>query len=101
METKGTTIHGEMVTIAINFTDFTGRYMYHCHLLEHKDHEMMRSFVVLPEKIMEASKWIHVKGISIWVMAINFYLFTIIRILNTSHYYCYSRRKRSHSNKDS
>jgi o-aminophenol oxidase len=62
METKGTTIHGEMVTIAINFTDFTGRYMYHCHLLEHEDHEMMRSFVVLPEKIMEVMEMDPCKG---------------------------------------
>lgn len=29
----------------------TGRYMYHCHILEHEDHEMMRPFVVLPPQI--------------------------------------------------
>jgi hypothetical protein len=27
-------------------------YMYHCHLLEHKDHEMMHLFVVLPQEIL-------------------------------------------------
>jgi spore coat protein A len=24
-------------------------YVYHCHLLEHEDHEMLRPFVVLKE----------------------------------------------------
>src|SRR6266566_1044275 len=28
---------GEMVTIAATFDGFTGRYMYHCHILEHED----------------------------------------------------------------
>jgi FtsP/CotA-like multicopper oxidase with cupredoxin domain len=23
--------------------------MYHCHILEHEDHDMMRPFVVVPE----------------------------------------------------
>jgi len=27
-------------------------YMYHCHLLEHKDQEMMHPFVVLPQEIL-------------------------------------------------
>jgi len=49
----GTTKFGEMVTIAIKFEEFTGRYMYHCHLLEHEDHEMMRPFVVLPQDILD------------------------------------------------
>jgi len=26
----------------------TGRYMFHCHILEHEDHDMMRPFDVLP-----------------------------------------------------
>ena len=29
-----------------------GRYMYHCHILEHEDHDMMRPFVVMPEELM-------------------------------------------------
>ncbi|MGA9542381.1 MAG: multicopper oxidase domain-containing protein [Candidatus Sulfotelmatobacter sp.] len=24
------------------FTSFTGRYIWHCHILEHEDNEMMR-----------------------------------------------------------
>jgi spore coat protein A len=43
---------GEMLTFAARFEGFTGRYMYHCHILEHEDHEMMRPFVVIPEAAM-------------------------------------------------
>ena len=39
---------GEMVGVAITFAPFPGRYMYHCHILEHEDHDMMRPFVVVP-----------------------------------------------------
>ena len=39
---------GEMVTIAATFEGYTGRYMYHCHILEHEDHDMMRPFIVMP-----------------------------------------------------
>ena len=31
------------------FTDQTGDYMWHCHMIEHEDHDMMRPFRVLPE----------------------------------------------------
>jgi hypothetical protein len=30
---------------------FLGRYMYHCHILEHEDHDMMRHFWVRPAVI--------------------------------------------------
>jgi spore coat protein A, manganese oxidase len=37
-----------MVTrIIVPFTDFAGRYVWHCHVLEHEDNEMMRPFDVL------------------------------------------------------
>ncbi len=39
-----------MVTIAVIFDGFTGRYMYHCHILEHEDMDMMRPFIVMPEQ---------------------------------------------------
>jgi FtsP/CotA-like multicopper oxidase with cupredoxin domain len=29
----------------------TGRYMFHCHILEHEDHDMMRPFDVVPETV--------------------------------------------------
>ncbi|MDJ0867463.1 MAG: multicopper oxidase domain-containing protein [Myxococcota bacterium] len=40
---------GEIVRVIARFEDFTGRYAYHCHILEHEDHEMMRQFEVVPE----------------------------------------------------
>jgi FtsP/CotA-like multicopper oxidase with cupredoxin domain len=45
---------GELVSIAATFDGYTGRYMYHCHLLEHEDHDMMRPFVVMPADAMAA-----------------------------------------------
>jgi spore coat protein A len=39
---------GELVAISATFEGYTGRYMYHCHILEHEDHDMMRPFIVMP-----------------------------------------------------
>ncbi|MEV4015718.1 multicopper oxidase domain-containing protein [Nonomuraea angiospora] len=41
---------GQLVTVAARF-DHPGRFVYHCHLLEHEMH-MMRPFVVLPPEVM-------------------------------------------------
>jgi len=40
---------GEMVGVAIKFSPYTGKYMYHCHILEHEDDDMMRPFVIVPK----------------------------------------------------
>jgi spore coat protein A len=45
---------GERVSIAMTFQGYTGRYMYHCHMLEHEDMDMMRPFVVVPTGAMSA-----------------------------------------------
>ena len=37
----------QMVRVIARFEDFTGRFPYHCHILEHEDHEMMRQFMVV------------------------------------------------------
>lgn len=37
---------GERILIAKPFEDFKGRFMYHCHNLEHEDMGMMREFLV-------------------------------------------------------
>ena len=37
---------GELLSIGMQFTDYTGRYMYHCHVIEHEDNEMMRPFTI-------------------------------------------------------
>jgi spore coat protein A len=42
----------EIVEIAVRFTKYSGRYMYHCHILEHEDRDMMRPFVTMPADLM-------------------------------------------------
>lgn len=37
---------GETVRIQLTFTSHPGRYLYHCHILEHEDMGMMRNFQV-------------------------------------------------------
>ncbi len=37
---------GEAITVAARFTDYTGAFMIHCHMLDHEDHGMMARFVV-------------------------------------------------------
>ena len=40
--------HSEMVTrIIIRFEGYVGRYVWHCHVLEHEDNEMMRPYEVV------------------------------------------------------
>jgi hypothetical protein len=36
-----------LITRIIPFEGFTGRYVWHCHILEHEDNEMMRPFEVV------------------------------------------------------
>ncbi len=44
---------GELLKILATFDGFAGRYMYHCHILEHEDHEMMRPYVVVPQDLLD------------------------------------------------
>lgn len=37
----------ETVRILVTFGDFPGQFPWHCHILEHEDHEMMRPFEVV------------------------------------------------------
>ncbi|WP_151083091.1 multicopper oxidase domain-containing protein [Nocardioides cynanchi] len=41
---------GETVLVAARFTDFTGDFMVHCHMLDHEDDAMMATFRVVPKK---------------------------------------------------
>ena len=34
----------EILRVIARFEDYAGNYAYHCHILEHEDHEMMRQF---------------------------------------------------------
>jgi spore coat protein A, manganese oxidase len=38
---------GMVTRIIVRFEGFAGRYVWHCHILEHEDNEMMRPFEVL------------------------------------------------------
>jgi spore coat protein A len=44
---------GELLKILATFDGFAGRFVYHCHVLEHEDHEMMRPYIVLPEEALD------------------------------------------------
>jgi spore coat protein A len=37
----------EIVRVIARFTDYAGAFPYHCHILEHEDHDMMRQFEVV------------------------------------------------------
>ncbi|MEP6795861.1 MAG: multicopper oxidase domain-containing protein, partial [Saprospiraceae bacterium] len=39
---------GFSTRVIVRFDGFTGLYPYHCHILEHEDHEMMRQYEVVP-----------------------------------------------------
>ena len=38
----------DVLTILVRFEGFTGRFVFHCHMLEHEDNDMMRPFEVMP-----------------------------------------------------
>jgi spore coat protein A len=40
----------EVLTILVRFEGFTGRYVFHCHMLEHEDNDMMRPYEVVAKK---------------------------------------------------
>lgn len=42
-----------MVEVIGRFQGATGRFMYHCHILEHEDTGMMRPFVVMPREVLK------------------------------------------------
>ncbi len=42
---------GTVTRIIVPFQGYAGRYVWHCHILEHEDNEMMRPFEVLPAPV--------------------------------------------------
>jgi spore coat protein A len=48
-------VPGDVLTILARFEGYTGRYVFHCHMLEHEDNDMMRPFEVVPAEV-ESSK---------------------------------------------
>jgi len=41
----------QITRVISRFTDYPGTFPYHCHILEHEDHEMMRQFTVVCPQI--------------------------------------------------
>ena len=41
---------GEVTRIIVKFEGYTGRYVWHCHILEHEDNEMMRPYEVVAKE---------------------------------------------------
>jgi spore coat protein A len=41
---------GMVTRIIVPFEGYSGRYVWHCHILEHEDNEMMRPYEVLPRR---------------------------------------------------
>jgi hypothetical protein len=39
---------GFITRVITRFEGFQGLYPYHCHIIDHEDHEMMRQFLVRP-----------------------------------------------------
>jgi spore coat protein A len=38
---------GMVTRIIVRFDGYAGKYVWHCHILEHEDNEMMRPFEVV------------------------------------------------------
>lgn len=45
---------GMLTRIIVPFNGYTGRYVWHCHLLEHEDNEMMRPYEILAAEPQKA-----------------------------------------------
>jgi len=53
---------GQEVEVKLKFTDHTGRYVFHCHVLEHEDDAMMGQFEVVPAASPPATGYVRPKG---------------------------------------
>jgi len=40
---------GKITKIIMHWKDYVGNYMWHCHFLEHEDHDMMRPILVMKD----------------------------------------------------
>lgn len=43
----------EITRVIMKFSPYTGYYVWHCHILEHEDYDMMRPFLVVPPRDVE------------------------------------------------
>ncbi|WP_419887551.1 multicopper oxidase family protein [Neobacillus niacini] len=42
---------GQVTRIIVHFKNYTGEYVWHCHILEHEDYEMMRPLIVIKKYV--------------------------------------------------
>src|SRR3970282_3000145 len=47
----------ETIEVKLRFTDFPGRYVFHCHVLEHEQDGMMAQMEVLPSPDSDGDGW--------------------------------------------
>jgi cysteine-rich repeat protein len=48
----------QILRVITKFEDYKGKYPYHCHIIEHEDHEMMRQFqsVLCGDAVLDPSE---------------------------------------------
>ena len=45
--------NGEVVRFMVKYDQFAGTFVWHCHILEHEDNEMMRPLQIVPPEVPE------------------------------------------------
>jgi len=38
---------GEVTRVIVRFAPYSGQYVWHCHVLEHEDYDMMRPYLII------------------------------------------------------
>lgn len=56
----------ETVRIMVKFDQFTGEFVWHCHVLEHEDLEMMRTFRIVPQGDYDEDGEVGVSDYVLW-----------------------------------
>jgi FtsP/CotA-like multicopper oxidase with cupredoxin domain len=66
----------EITRVIMRFDGYTGRYPYHCHIIEHEDHEMMRQFEVVAAPRFTAIRR-HDTNIVLWFTGVSNFSYTL------------------------
>jgi len=62
---------GAVTRLIARFEGYSGRYVWHCHILEHEDNEMMRPYDVLPAKPLSSNDPAQPPGPSRGILALR------------------------------
>lgn len=60
---------GYVTRIIMRFGDYSGLYVWHCHLLEHEDYDMMRPMKVRKQTKRKKKHWIHKRFIQLCTLS--------------------------------